>query len=419
MQIQSSYIFLPNPYNKRPSQWEDEKRVLHIETGRSVYAYVKKAFPNMTSREIKDGYSEYEYSFPVYFEEKSVDISIISKNVVESYYVNVIARGTTKAQLIKALGYVHSALFATEIDDDFISIVSYDAVSEHYCNKLYPKLNKLERNLRKLMFNIYVLNFGKEYFQATTTKEMQDKAKRIIQAKGNVEKREIQYIKQFFYSLEYADIQQLLFVPRWTRINEEHTKSLLEAHEDLSKLSDEELRVAINDISPKSDWERFFNEKFQGVNVEGGIEAVRGVRNSVAHCKFLEKDQYNSCNKIINALNKALNRAIAITEKEDFDEKNAEYLRKAMSGVSSGIHELVSRFSEMLQGVTPYHTETYKGAMEATSTLAKVLTDNITPINFSGTFKDIASWMLLPDDDESKDEEVAEDTEKSEGNEDI
>ena len=291
MQLQSSYIFLPNPYNKKPSQWEDETGVLHVETGHSVYNYVKKAFPNMIGKEIPVSMFQYKYLFSVETGGKSVDISIVSKSVMDSCYLNVEAEGQTKGQLIDALEYVHSALFTTGIEEDYISIISYDAVSEYYCNKLYPKLNELERNLRKLLFSIYVLNFGKEYFEATTTKEMQDKAKKTIRTKGSTEKKEIQYIKQYFYSLEYADIEQLLFAPRWTKVDEENKKSFLGMHKDLSMLSDEELRVVINGISPKSDWERFFGEKFQNIDVERNIEAVRTIRNNVAHCKFVGKEQ--------------------------------------------------------------------------------------------------------------------------------
>lgn len=391
MQLQSSYIFLPNPYNKRPSQWEDEKGVLHIETGHTVYNHLKTAFPNMISKKADESFFSQEHSLSIEIAGKPIDISIVSKNVIDSYYVSLKAEGGTKAQLVEALEYIHSTLFATQIDEDYISIVSYDAVSEYYCNKLYPKLNRLERNLRKLLFNIYVLNFGKEYFQVTTTKEMQDKAKKIIQAKGGTEKRETQYIKQYFYSLEYTDIQQLLFTARWTSMDEETKRSFLGMHENLSKLSDEELRSAINGISPRSDWERFFDEKFQGVNVEKDIEEVRSIRNSVAHCKFLDKEQYVSCNKTINALNKALEKAIKITEEKDFADKNAEYLRKAMSGVSSRIHELVAkinesippslqRLKEITEAFSSHYMENLQGAMEVNSALTKVLKERIDDI---------------------------------------
>lgn len=446
MQLQSSYIFLPNPYSKKPSNWEDENGVLHIETGHSVYTHIKKAFPDMTSKEIEGAYFQYEYSFSIQLDEQSVAISIISKNVGDSYYVTISAKGEREAQLIEALEYVHGALFATKMEEDYIAIISYDAVSEYYCNKLYPKLNNFERNLRKLLFNIYVLNFGKEYFQATTTKEMQDKAKSIIQAKGGAEKKEIQYIKQYFYSLEYAAIQQFLFTPRWTKIDEENKKSFLDANGDLSALSDEELRTAINGISPKSDWERFFAEKFQGINIEKDIEAVRVIRNSVAHCKFLQKEQYDSCCETIDNLNTALNRAITITEEKDFDDKNAEYLRKAMAGVSSRIHELAMRFNETIlpsmqrlrevtEAASSYYAANLRGAIEATSALAKALNDSVKPIYFSDTFKNalnniaqlpsidfpklydnIAPWMILPDDSTNNSVEDMEETEESEDN---
>ena len=40
MQLQSSYIFLPNPNKKKPDHFEDDKGVLHIETGHSLYSHM-------------------------------------------------------------------------------------------------------------------------------------------------------------------------------------------------------------------------------------------------------------------------------------------------------------------------------------------------------------------------------------------
>lgn len=405
MQLQSSYIFLPNPYNKKPPQWENEKGELHVEVGHSVYAYLKRAFPNMKSEEINGAFFQYKYSFCVEIRKKSIDISIISKNVIDSYFINIIAEGKTKFHLVEALDNVQQMLFATEIDMDYVSIVSYDAVSEYYCNQLYPKLNKLERNLRKLLFNIYVLKFGREYYQATTSKELQDKAKGIIRAKGDMAKKETAFIKQFFYSLEYTDIQQLLFVPRWTRIEEAHRKSFLDSHKNLSKLSDTELREAIENISPKSDWDRFFYNKFQGINIEEDIEAVRVIRNSVAHCKFLEKEQYISCNNTIIALNEAISRALTITEDKDFADKNKEYLRESLIGISSWIHELTTKFDEsaptslqklreIFSNSPSYYAENLQDAAEATSTLLKALSETIRSI-----YK--ASNIMQPPDSDS------------------
>lgn len=441
MQFQSSYIFLPNPYNKKPARWKDEKGVIHIETGRSVYSYIRKAFPDARCDRLDDGLFQQSFSITVEINESPVEISIISKNVGESYYVNAIAEGKTKAQIIGALELFRDALFSTEIEEDFISIISYDAISEYYCNKLYPKLNELERNLRKLLFNIYVLNFGHEYFRATTTKEMQDKAKSLIRARGGKEKQETKYVQQYFYSLEYADIQQLLFAPRWTKIDEANKAAFLKDHADLSQLSDAELREKINDISPKSDWERFFAEKFDDVNVESSIETVRPIRNSVAHCKFLGKEEYTVCDKLIRRLNRSLKKAISYTENKDFVDKNEEYLKKAFADLSTRIHELTSRFSEMFVPAVQGILELASEATKVTSQLSEQLLSafevsdligtefkktmgnflHMPKIDFAGLYSKFdASLFLNQGDAEDTNEEEEKDKkedEESEGNE--
>ena len=65
--------------------------------------------------------------------------------------------------------------------------VNFSNFREYYCNKLYPKLNGLERNLRKLLFNTYIVNFGKSYYERTINKSIQGKAKQVIRARGNKE----------------------------------------------------------------------------------------------------------------------------------------------------------------------------------------------------------------------------------------
>ncbi len=77
MQIQSSYIFLPNPYNKKPARWKDEKGVIHIETGRSVYSYIRKAFPDARCDRLDDGLFQQSFSITVEINESPVEISMV------------------------------------------------------------------------------------------------------------------------------------------------------------------------------------------------------------------------------------------------------------------------------------------------------------------------------------------------------
>lgn len=55
--------------------------------------------------------------------------------------------------------------------------------------------------------------------------------------------------------------ETLLFTPSWTPFDEETKKKFLDEHQDLSKLSDDQLRKAFSEFSIKSDWERFFSSK--------------------------------------------------------------------------------------------------------------------------------------------------------------
>ena len=83
------------------------------------------------------------------------------------------------------------------IQADDIMVISYDAISEYYCNKIYPKLNELERNLRKLLFNIYIVNFGKDYYKATVSEDLKQKLK-VSLGLGAVSKRKKRpYCKSF------------------------------------------------------------------------------------------------------------------------------------------------------------------------------------------------------------------------------
>lgn len=152
-----------------------------------------------------------------------------------------------------------------------------------------------------------------------------------------------------FYSFEFSDIQKLLFSKEWTSIDEQAQVSFLEKNQDLSQLTDEQLRAAFKRYVPKSDWERFFNDKIPELNVEELIEEIRKSRNNIAHCKFFYKAEYDSCNKAISCLNKAIISAIRIAENKDFLDKNKEYISNTMAGVVERIGEFAQIVSDAVR----------------------------------------------------------------------
>ena len=60
----------------------------------------------------------------------------------------------------------------------------------------------------------------------------------------------------------------------------------MKSHDDLTQLTDEELRKQFAEFSPKSDWERFFYGKTNDTaeEIKTTLDEIRKFRNKIAHC---------------------------------------------------------------------------------------------------------------------------------------
>ena len=355
---------MKNPYaNEETKETCTEDGTLVLRVGEHLYNYIKASFPILTR---VNGYGDFyksKYVTDLLFGSVICNVEFIITEVADTQYLDVIVNGNTKNQIVKCLENIQETLLISGVRERYIDIISYDAVSEYYCNKIYPKLNTLERNLRKLLFNIYIVNFGRDYYKATITEELQGKIKGVInvdstrQEKDQIkteyrtttkrEAEEIERLQRFFYSFEYIDIEKLLFTPSWTSIDEAKKKKFLDEYSDLSKLSDEELRAAFSEHVPRSDWERFFSNKIEISDIKELIEQIRIYRNSVAHFKFFYKADYEECNKLVTRLNSEIINAIKITEDKDFVEKNAENLSETLKNVLAGFANFTKTFAEL------------------------------------------------------------------------
>lgn len=338
MKKQSSYIFLQHP-SKEKKEKENGKTVLEI--GKNVCGFISRTFPSVEF--IGDKKDLFNKQCKADIHACSVVFTIHTVASIE--YLDISVEGKTKVQIIGCLEQIQRELFDSGIRKYYVDIVSYDAISEYYCNKMAVKLNSLERSLRKLMFNIYILNFGKDYYKATMSNDLQNKIYGLIgsttdltQIKNaygvsNEQAKAIARMQQFFYSYELADMRDFLFEPTWISLDEEAKSGFLSSHSNLSALSDEELRTAFSQFSPKSDWDRFFSAKIPIENARDLINRIRIYRNSVAHFKSFNSCDYQDCSKLIKVLNNAVNKAIIITEDVDFANKNKEAIAEAVERI--------------------------------------------------------------------------------------
>ena len=240
----------------------------------------------------------------------------------------------------------------TIMANSYIVITSYDCISEFYCNKIYKKLNNFERKLKELLFDIYTFSYGMNYYEKNFSKDLKSKVKKLRDKSISSETKDIEQLKQSLYALDYNDIMELLFTPKWLEEDERDKLNLIKKIDEES-LSNKELINCINSIRPKSDWDRLFLPQIGEIlNIEESIDQLRELRNRVAHCKFFRKEHYEKCIILLKILNKQINKALKIVMAKDFQELNAEYasieLHKAIEILSEGLQEIGKSINEMV-----------------------------------------------------------------------
>lgn len=203
MKRTSSYISFENPYYKKTSKSKENVIVIDIDS------IINRLMDEFQLTEDSIDSNAFKHCFNARIDDCDVNIKIYEVNVAT--YITVEVFGKTQAKIINCLESFQNSLDNINGDNRYVIIISYDFISEYYCNKMYPKLNELERNLRKLIFNTYTLNFGLKYYEPTVDKSIQDKSKGIIKASGNKINKELKFIREFPYSLDYNQIQELLF----------------------------------------------------------------------------------------------------------------------------------------------------------------------------------------------------------------
>lgn len=348
MKLESHYIFLPKEKSNKKGSYKREDGTIVITLPTGVRDYIVKAFPEISSSIDMSVYRRiYKAEFCISDIVYKVVLSLY--DVGKSTYLDIEAEGKTKVQIIKCLERIEDTLFTSGIEDDYICVISYDAVSEYYCDKIYPMLNTLERKLRRLLYNTYIVNFGLEYYEQTIINDVKDNAKKRIGKKGNKQEKRN---KEFFDNVDFGDIQRILFTATWNEYDEKQKQRFLNTHSDLSELSDEVLRDKFSEFSPKSDWKRFFAHKTDDtIMVENTINEIREFRNQVAHCKHFSSDEYKECAAAIRKLSRAVDQAIKITEEQDFEKKNREMLKLSTESFKDSMDAFASKIGESFKSL--------------------------------------------------------------------
>lgn len=373
MQLLNSYIFL----KKEEKMTQDENGNFVIVIKDNVPTLFRKLFnakdndilleelednKEVSSKNIKDlFYKIRRGKFGMTLNDDSMhEVSYEFICVNSSYYLDITIDIEKEEDGIVILEKINDEMIEkkNDINKEYVIVKSYDSVSEHYCNKIYPKLNKFERKLRKLLYLIYTGRFEKDYFKKTTSEEIQSSVKGRIQSKeNNKKKKELDYAKVFFESFDFGELQSLLFEKRWTEVEEEAVDNFLKDNKKLSLLSDEEIRNFIISIKPKSDWERFFEDKGVSEDIAETIDEISKLRNKVAHNKEFNKSQHTRMNELLEKTEKEIDEAIIITETKDFIKINEEKIQRTLRNFQNNIKEMLSSLTEAIMPSIEKQTE--------------------------------------------------------------
>lgn len=325
MQVINSYIFIKKDNNNKGNSLRINESIISIfETHFKINEIQKKiSFKN----------NKIEGNFKYLLEGIKMNISYNFLCVDTTYYLDIVLN-SNKINNIICLKYMNKLFLTNEkFNKYYIPIISYDYVSEYYCNKLYPLLNTFERKLRKLMFLIFTSKFKELYFEKTASEEMVNETKKRIENKNAIYR-----IQNYFYSIDIGTLRRFLFDKQWTAIEDEQKASLLK--KDFSKIKTNNLKKTIEGLKPKSNWDRFFNNKEFSQNIEKTMETINELRNLVAHNKIVNENDFNVLNNELKNVTEEINKAIKITESVDFIKINNLKYTKIFTNILDSILEI-------------------------------------------------------------------------------
>lgn len=294
-----------------------------------------------------------------------------------------------KARCSEVLDFANQIILQHENKETYTVIISYDGVSKYYCDRAYPKFNEFERKIRSLIFRLLTKDFGEQWLNETTTVEQRSVLKERLQSKPK-RLKEQKLIEEAPYAMDIYQLEEFLFAP--TR-HMPIVKLLDEQFSDekLNKLTKEELLLILDNLKPRSVWEKCFKEQVSIENLQQKLNDLRLLRNMVAHSKFFYKKEFDQSVKLIDDLLQQIE--VAITD-VSINEYEPLTLKEKIFGLSSVLTDVSLNFAGvglMSDWLADYGTEITKMQDMIAGAFTTRLTD--VSLNVAGTGLMMTDWL--------------------------
>lgn len=280
--------------------------------------------------------------------------------------------------------------------------IIWDDISNFYSFKAYPEINKIENLLRKLITYFMVSNLGVEWTEQSIPNEIKNNIKNT-RDKNN-----------FLHNTDFIQLADFLFKPY-------PSKNIDVLLKELKKNKYEFEKEFLEQFIQKSNWERYFNSF---VDCEDGYllkkwNRLYEIRCLIAHNSFINKNEFDEANTIVNELEIIFINAIESIEDIIIpkEERNA-----VIESVVSSKSELANQFLEKWHPIYEDILELYlNSGFEADNTkpLREILTDlidkEILNSEFLENLKPIGEvrQKIMDLNNDCTDDEIIEATEKA------
>ena len=299
-----------------------------------------------------------EFSFNTIIQPFKMELTTVD----EIHYMSVSTEAKTKLRAIIFMEEFHKTIKNDKcsLQKHYDLTTTYDSVSEYYCNKIFPKIAQFERLFRRLLFNVYLLNYGRNYHVDGINPDLY---KQAVKSNSQNKPSEISPEREFFYLLNLGQMKRLLFQQEWLEVESLAKTKFLTENPDLSKLKDSELRKFIEEIQPRTRWERLFGaEDFPAIQQD--LDTFKDFRNKVAHNGFFSSQDYDTSKSLLQKLINYTKQIIIKTETIDFYNKNnaglIESLRKLTSTIGSMFNDIVGLNNGLVDSFTSEISDIFK-----------------------------------------------------------
>jgi len=312
-----------------------------------------------------------EYKGSSYNYKVSLD-EVINQNYSVFHVTFSFKRTTPKFRdMLKAVRKV----VGVHIKDD-IQII-WDGVGFEWSTELYPKIYKVENNLRKLISKFMLVNLGLGWHKSSVPSDI----------KNNIKTTNYKENHAILYEVDFIQLAHFLFKPY-------SIKDINSLPSIIDKMLDKELSEAdkseIENYIPKNNWDRYFSEivEMESEQLKSKWTKLYDIRNKIAHNKSLKLNDFEEGRDLCDLLLPIIEDAIESLEKIYIAEEERETISlNSMATINDAIKPFIENYQYFNNGIIETinkNRELFSSVSETFKPIQSVLEN----VNFYNPMKD-------------------------------